>query len=124
MSMRIGDTFFDHLGRPGLVTGRDDRNRLQVETKGENYDKARGRGFINGLEAEQRQQFNEVMDQIFALKDPREKVGKLSEKIDELKNDPRNFVVTRYLESELTHLMNTEGIQPKVYLVDEYFVRE
>lgn len=124
MSFSIGDTVFDKLGRPGVVLGRDEQARLVVEREGENYEKARRRGFVNGLPAENREQFNKIIDEVLQIKDGNEKVAKLTEQIETLKVDPRNHAVTRYLESELIHVMNTEGIQPRQYKVSELSIRE
>lgn len=124
MNFRVGDAVFDQAGRPGVMTGRNEQNQLIVERQGEAYEKARRRGFINGLTQDQRTKFNEVMDKVFELKDPKARVSELTTKLDELKLDPRNHIVTRYLQGELTHIMNTEGIQPRTYKVDESNIRE
>lgn len=124
MSFRVGDTVFDQMGRPGVMTGRDEQSQLIVERQGETYEKARRRGFINGLTTDQRTKFNEVMDKVLEAKDPKERVNQLTNKLEELKVDPRNHIVTRYLQGEFTHIMNTEGIHPRTYKVDEFNIRE
>lgn len=124
MSFSIGDTVFDKKGRPGTVVGRDDKAQLVVDKKEETYQQARRRGFVNGLKEEQRVKFNEIIDQVLAKEDVHDRIDQLNEKIDEMRTDPRNHVVTRYLEAEMLHMMNSEGIHPRTYKVQELSVRE
>ncbi len=124
MSFSIGDTVFDKKGRPGTVIGRDEKAQLVVDQKDDAYQKARRRGFVNGLKDDQRVKFNEVIDQVLEKETTRERVDQLQEKIDELRTDPRNHAVTRYLEGEMLHMMNSEGLHPRSYKVQELSVRE
>lgn len=124
MSLSIGDTVFDKKGRPGTVVGRDDKAQIVMDQKDEVYQKARRRGFVNGLQEDQRIKFNEVIDQVLEKEGVQERLDSLNEKIEELRVDPRNHVVTRYLEGEMLHMMNSEGVHPRVYNVQELSVRE
>ena len=66
---------------------------------------------------------DKVLDEVGGIPDPEEKVRALSEKIDQLKMDPRQHVVTRYLSGELAHIMMTERVRPREYSSDELEVR-
>lgn len=120
MSLKVGDTFFDTHGRPATVVERNPKeNHLVVEREGERFEAARKKGFINGLSIAQREQYDEILKEIREEEEePEGQVKLLQEKIDELSNDPRNHVVTRYLRSQLGHVLNSEKINPRVYKVD------
>lgn len=123
MSVAIGDTVFDAIGRPGVVIGRDDKKQLIVEREGENFEKTRARGFINGIENQPREDYNQIIKDVRELKSPRERLQVLGEKVEDLQKDPRNYLLVRYLEAEMTHIMNSENIQPRTFRVDESSVR-
>ena len=124
VSFNVGDTVFLQTGQPGVVVGRKEgTNELIVQKEGERFEKTRSRGFINGLSPEQRDNFNHIMDDIRKLENPRDRVSKLHSQIEKMSLDPRLHMITRYLEGELAHIMNTHAIQPKEYYVDETDLR-
>ena len=124
-SIRAGDILFDSLGKPGLVTKVDrDANELTLERRGEKYDNARAKGLLNGLTKENRSEFNEAMAEIREHQKPRDRVHALNKKVEELRADPRKFQVVRYLEGELSHIMNTEKLNPREYKVNLDSIRE
>ena len=124
MTILIGDTVFSPAGKPGVVTHRNKLSgELVVETDTPRFEKQRHRGFVNGLESEERKTYDAVMDQIKEEKDPRKRVAVLTREIDTLRGHPKNRVVANYLEGEKAHIMHTEGIQPRQYSIDEKSAR-
>lgn len=120
MVLRIGDTYFNKDGVPGTITGRDPKKgTLTVEREGETFEKNRRYGIVNGLESEDRQVYQSVMDQMKEKPEVTERVNFLHQTIEQIKEDPKKVVLSRYLEGELAHIMNSEGIYPRVYKVDE-----
>jgi hypothetical protein len=63
------------------------------------------------------------MDEVRTVEDKEARIQLLVTKVDESKQDPRNFQLTQYLEGELQHLINLTGYRPKVYTVEEYKIR-
>ena len=119
MTYRIGDASFTRDGRPSVVTNRNrDTGIVTVEKRGENFEKTRRVGYINGLNKDQRENFNEVVKEVREKDTPRERLNLLQEKINEVKDDPKKVTLKRYLESELTYLMNSTGVKPKDYKID------
>jgi hypothetical protein len=124
MPRKIGDAVFSRDGKPGVVIARDDATgRLQVEREGELLTKVKSRGYINGLDAAEREKYNEIRDSILEIENPIEKVTSLKKHVDELKQNPKNFNLTKYVEADLAHTMITHRIHPKVYEADEHHVR-
>lgn len=124
MGIIIGDTVFSVGGRPGVVLSKDNLTKeLRIQKQGKAFETMRKRGFINGLVPKDREKFNNVMDEISKIEVPKEKVSKLREKINEMKEDPRLHVVVRYLEGEMIHYINTWQLQPREYTADEATIR-
>jgi hypothetical protein len=124
MSFKIGDTLFTQNASPATVVGHDpnkstvtydrDFNAFQVNTR---------HGLINGMAPDARQQFQKIMDEVFANQDNDQRVEMLQSKIEELKVDPRNFKMVQYLDGECRHLMNVKGVRPRYYTTEEFKVR-
>lgn len=120
MVSRIGDSLFNRDGVAGFVVNRDPKKEtLQVATEGPEFEKGRRYGFINGLEPSQRKEFESIIDQMKDRDEARERVDFLHEQIETLKEDPKRGVLTRYLQGEMAHIMNSEGISPRIYSIDE-----
>lgn len=120
MVLRVGDALFNRNGNAGFVVKRDaEKQTLDVAQSGPEYEKGRRYGFINGLEPNVRKEFEEVIDKARELEEPRERVDFLHKQIEVLKEDPRRGSLTRYLQGEMSHIMNSEGISPRIYTVDE-----
>ncbi len=120
MVSRIGDSLFNREGHPGFVVNRDIKKQtLQVETEGPDWEKGRRYGFVNGLEPSQREDYENIIDQMRERSETRERVDFLHDQIETLKQDPKRGVLTRYLQGEMAHIMNSEGIAPRIYSIDE-----
>lgn len=120
MGFKVGDRYFNRDGYPGVILGRDQKTEaLIVEKEGPNFDKARNIGYINGLNPQERGEFEKIITEVREKKDPRERVAMLQSAVEQIRDDPRKHVLTRYLEGEMSHIMNTEGINPRIYTVDE-----
>ena len=120
MKVLPGDIVYGPGGKPGIVQKRDSlTGKLTVENQGPEYQKARKYGFINGLPGPERAQYQAIIDKVREHEDPKMRISALSTQIDELKDDPRNHRLVRYLESEMAHIMFSEEISPRTYKLDE-----
>jgi hypothetical protein len=120
MGFKVGDNYFNRDGYPGVIVGRDQKTEaLIVEKEGPNFDKARNIGYINGLSHQERGEFETIITEMREKKDPRERVAFMQNLVEEMRSDPRKQVLTRYLEGEMAHIMNSEGISPRIYKVDD-----
>lgn len=122
--IQVGDTVFDRSGHPGVIVSQDPATEtVKVQRQGEKFEKTRRSGYINGLNPKDRKSFEGIISEVKQQKDPKEKVKMMQEKIAELKLDPRNHIVTRYVEGEMAHIMNTEKINPREFTVSTDSVR-
>jgi hypothetical protein len=120
MGFKVGDNYFNRDGYPGVILGRDPKSEaLIVEKEGPNFDKARNIGYINGLSPQERGEFETIITTMREKKDPRERVAWMQATVEQMRYDPKKQVLTRYLESEMAHIMNSEGINPRIFNIDE-----
>ncbi len=120
MGFKIGDSYFNRDGYPGVILARDQKTeQLIVEKDGPSFNKTRNIGYINGLSPQERGEFESIITKVREEKDPRERVAMLQGVVEQLQDDPKKQVLTRYLEGEMSHIMNSEGISPRIFKIDE-----
>ncbi|MEN9836165.1 MAG: hypothetical protein RL011_2358 [Pseudomonadota bacterium] len=125
MSIRIGDAVFLRSGQPAIVKDRlPSSGELVLEKDQKAVQQAFRHGYINGMNPETRASLTEILDRIKdETKDPAERVTAMQAKLTELDQDPRNRDLSRYLRSEMMHLMNTYNIKPREFKLDDINVR-
>ncbi len=120
MRVNPGDTVYDAKGRPGVVVKTDPlTGQIEAEKSGEQFEKTRRLGFINGLNPSDRNAFREVMTEMRAIKDPEKRIAAFSQKLAEVEADPSKLHLARYLRAERSHLMFSSGVYPKSFTVDD-----
>lgn len=121
---RIGDTVFSQSGKPGVIVGRtEDQQRIKVEREGERFEKTRKHGYINGLSGEEKSRYESIVSEVQEIEGAKDKVSALKGHLDELKTNPKNMRLAKYVEADLAHTMISHGLHPKVYESDEHHVR-
>ncbi len=125
MKASFGDAVFIRTGIPAVVKERNDiTGKLILETDGAKIKEDMRHGYINGLSAENREEFNSILDSVKDDNtDPQERAERLQTKLTELEEDPRKLPLTRYLRAEMVHIMNTYNIKPNEYAVHESKLR-
>lgn len=119
LSYQLGDFIFSRQGTPGLIVDRRPADRsIEVKEEGQAFEKARTYGYINGLSPKDRNDYQVIIDQNREQKTPYDRVLHLQEKINDLKGDPQKLILQRYLESELAHIMNSDGVRLVSYEVN------
>lgn len=125
-NLRVGDTAFLRTGTPAVVKDRDPVNgKLKLEEDRVKVRDQTRHGYLNGIEPEGRAELYRILDEVKGetADDPAARVEKLQARLSELEADPTQHVLARYLRAEMVHVMNTHGIKPKEYVVDESIVR-
>jgi len=116
MTMRLGSVVFGANGMPGVVKSKDEVSReLEIDTDRQEVARTHRHGYINGLSVEEREFFNTSLDRISEIENPAERLEAMKKIVDESKSDPKNARMTRYLESEMFHLMQVNNISPRYY---------
>ncbi len=121
MPVRVGDAVFIRSGIPATVKARDDTSgQLTLESDTAKVQNDMRHGYLNGLSPESRKQLYDILDEVKENStQPGDRVEAMRQRLEELQKDPRNLTVSRYLQAEMVHLMNTYSIRPKEYSIHE-----
>ncbi len=120
MSIGIGDPAFTRTGRPGVIQPSTTQpGRVEIETDLSAVQQAHRHGYLKGISPEDRASFNQIMDGVQRLEDPKAQVHALQTQIGELEQNPsaQKQHVVHYLRSELFHIMDTHNITPTSYVL-------
>jgi len=125
MDIRNGDAVFLRGGEPGIVKDRSlATGKLTVDTDIETVKREMRHGYLNGLSDIQRVELNQILDSVkTATKDPTERITVLETKVRELESDPKQLGLSKYVKAEMVHIMNSHGIKPREYSVQETKIR-
>jgi len=119
MSLRVGDTMFLPRGETAVITDFDrNSNSFKVSAEPGLNKESRRHGYINGISKEDRSSLMNLLDRVQEIDDPKERIGELRKKLDELSADPHQWQMARYVESEMAHMMNMFGIKPTTYTAE------
>ena len=118
MTYRVGDSSFTRDGRASVVVSRDKaQGSVEVEKEGKKFNQTRRIGYINGLNKADRTDFNEVIKEVREKETPKDRLAYLQQTLTDIGDDPKKRILKRYLEGEMTFLMNSTGVKPKTYPV-------
>lgn len=121
MSLQITDTIFTRQGDPLIIKKKDAQTgKVWVERDSEKIQEELQSGIKNGLGPTEKDQFRSVAWNEKEL-NAKEKIESLHHKIEELKSKPNEMSARtlRYLESELSYLMNKNRYFPENYAIEE-----
>ncbi|MEY4631148.1 MAG: hypothetical protein RIQ81_1268 [Pseudomonadota bacterium] len=119
MTMKVGDSVFLPRGETAVVTEHDKHlSTFKISADPAFSAHIRRHGYINGMTPEQRTSLMTLMDRVKEIEDPQSKVQEIRTKLEELRADPRQWQMARYVESELAHVMNVYGVKPTSYTSD------
>lgn len=106
-------------GLPAIVSKTDKQaDSYTLETDAAKLKKFHRHGFINGLSAEDKVTFNQILDDFKEDTDePRVKIEGLKDKIEDLQTSEQNKKLAEYLQGELFHMMRKHDIHPKTYQI-------
>lgn len=125
LAIRPGDIIFTRQADPALVKERDPATGILRLDRDQNAVKEMARhGYINGVDSDKRQEFLAILDEVKgATEDPAQRIDLLKNRIEQLEQDPKNSRLSRYLRSEMAHLMNVYGVKPREFSIDGFKIR-
>jgi len=124
MGFRIGDTVFTSSAAPATVVGKEEGgSAVRLDRDFDAFQTNTRHGLHNDMAPEDREQFNDIMDEIRSTEGDAARVETLLAVIDDLKSDPRKGRLITYLDGEVRHLMHTKGIKPRFFTTDAFKVR-
>ncbi len=120
-TFRTGDTVFTPSGIPAVVVKQNPiGHQTTLDRAKESLQETTRHGYVNGLDSSDRERFNGIMDDVKKAENPEQRIEQLQTKIEELGQEPKkNFVLSQYLTSELSHFMFAAKVEPKIFMISE-----
>lgn len=101
--------------KPGVVTEKKEDGTVVIDTDPDLIKKFHRHSNTNGLSLEDKERFNNIMDDVMKLEDNGERLSKLQQTIDELRADPGSKRVADSLRNEQSQLIRLTRELPRVY---------
>jgi len=104
---------------PGVVVEKKDDGTVRVDTEPMTIHKYHRYSNTSGLSVEEKNMYNEILDQIYAKVDGMERLNDIQTAIDELKKEPKNRNIVQYLRNQQAILVRENRKLPREYNWDE-----
>lgn len=120
MSIKVSDHIFMKTTKPVVVVGKNEQSgKYIVESEGKKFDQIKTIGFKNGLNEKEKTSLFNLMKEIKNEKNPISKISLLDKQLESMGNDQGNSKLKRYIESEKAFIINSFGVTPRTYEIDE-----
>lgn len=104
---------------PGVVVEKKDDGSVRIDTEPMTIHKYHRYSNTSGLSVEEKNMYNEILDQIYAKVDGMERLNDIQTAIDELKKEPKNRNIVQYLRNQQAILVRENRKLPREYNWDE-----
>ena len=108
---------------PGVITEKKEDGTVVVDTEPMTIHKYHRYANTTGLNEQEKNTFNEILDNIYQAQDDVEKINGIQQNIDRLKVDPKNSKVVQYLRNQQSHLIRQARDVPREYNWDAGNIR-
>lgn len=103
----------------GVVVEKRDDGTVVIDTEPMTVNKFHRFTNTTGLTLQEKEAFNEILDEIYKKENDVEKINDIQENIDRLVVDPKNHKVVQYLRNQQAHLIRQAKQLPRTYNFDE-----
>ena len=108
---------------PGVVSKKNDDGTVVIDTEPMALNKYHRYANTSGLSLKEKQEFNNILDQIYQSDDDVAKINDIQKEIDRLKTDPENKNIVQYLRNQQAVLIRQAKQLPQTYVTDEATVK-
>ncbi len=103
---------------PGVIVEKKDDGTVKIDTEPMSINKFHRYTNTTGLSENEKNVFNDILDQIYTKENDIDKINDIQLEIDKLKADPGSRNVVQYLRNQQAHLIrNAKGL-PREYSAD------
>ncbi|MDQ3233052.1 MAG: hypothetical protein M3Q07_14645, partial [Pseudobdellovibrionaceae bacterium] len=85
---------------PGVITEKKEDGTVVIDTEPMSVNKYHRYTNTTGLNEDEKNKFNGILDQIYTKEDDVEKIQGIQQNIDTLKVDPQNQKIVQYLRNQ------------------------
>jgi hypothetical protein len=104
--------------KPGVVVEKNDDGTVTIDTDAETVGSFHRHANTTGLIPEDKERFNDIMDEIMDTSENSERLNNLQAKIDELRTDPEAKKLMQALKNEQSSLIRMARELPRVFTYD------
>ncbi len=108
---------------PGVITEKKDNGGVVIDTEPLTLNKYHRYMNTTGLTEDEKNRFNQILDEIYHNEDDVEKLNEIQQQIDNLKTDPENKNLVQYLRNQQASLIRQSRKLPRYYNSDEAQVK-
>jgi hypothetical protein len=108
---------------PGVVTEKKDDGTVVIDTEPMTVNKYHRYANTTGLNEEEKNKFNGILDEIYTKENDVEKINDIQQNIDKLKVDPQNQKIVQYLRNQQAFLIRQAKNLPRTYNADASNIR-
>jgi hypothetical protein len=105
------------------VTEKKDDGTVVIDTEPMSVNKYHRYTNTTGLNEEEKNKFNGILDEIYTKEDDVEKINDIQQNIDKLKVDPQNQKIVQYLRNQQAYLIRQAKNLPRTYNYDASNIR-
>lgn len=103
----------------GVIVEKKPDGSVTVDTDPMMVNKFHRYANTSGLNEQEKQTFNAILDDIYQKNDDLEKINGIQSEIDRLKSDPGNQNIVQYLRNQQAYLVRQAKSVPRTYNWDE-----
>lgn len=104
---------------PGVVVEKKPDGNVLIDTEPMSVNKYHRYANTTGLSEDEKNEFNRILDEIYAKEDQSQRINDIQREIDRLKPDPKTRNVVQYLRNQQTFLVRETKQLPQQYEWDE-----
>jgi hypothetical protein len=104
--------------KPGVVTEKNNDGTVTIDTDSEAVSRFHKHSNTTGLTPEDKERFNDIMDDVMNISENPERVNELQSKIDELRLDAESKKLMQALKNEQSSLIRQAKALPRVFTYD------
>ena len=108
---------------PGVIVEKNKDGSVKVDTDPMAINRYHRYTNTSGLSEQEKDKFNNILDEIYANDDDVEKINEIQQNIDSLKVDPSNGKIVQYLRNQQAHLIRQSKNLPRSYNMDPTTIR-
>jgi hypothetical protein len=104
---------------PGVIVEKKEDGNVLVDTEPMKVNQYHRYSNTTGLSEDEKNEFNRILDEIYAKENETERINDIQTEIDRMKMDPQKRNIVQYLRNQQSFLIRSARKLPQTYQWDE-----
>lgn len=104
---------------PGVVVEKKEDGNVVIDTEPMKVNQFHRYSNTSGLSEEEKNEFNKILDEIYAKENETDRINDIQTEIDRMKMDPQKRNIVQYLRNQQSFLIRSARRLPQTYQWDE-----